>query len=157
MITDIRNHHYALYLSFIMAISNRTFFSRSQTLDCGPMFTPASTPMLRNRLMKREIEIGIVSEKGTGIGTGTVRETGRAKTKGHVLKTLPLKRKTRKWQNPELQPQRSIEELAKIHEHICSFPHLCRSTSHICLTCMDTTIAKVMNPAIRDTGGCLLS
>lgn len=146
-----------------MGISNGTFFSRSKTLDCGPTFTPASTPMLRNRLMRRggkKREIGIVSEKGKGKenGTGNVRETGRAKTKGRVLKTLPLKRKTRKWQNHELhQPQRSIEELAKIHEHICSFPHLCSSTSHICLICTDTPMARVMTPAIRDTGGCLLS
>lgn len=144
-----------------MGISISTFFSRRQNLDCGPSLTPASTPMLRNRLMRRggrTRENGIVSEKGTEIGTGTVRETGRAKTKGSVLKTLPLKRKIRKWQNHELhQPQRSTEELAKIHEHICSFPHLCHSTSHICLICMDTPMAKVMTPAIRDTGGCLLS
>lgn len=136
-----------------MGISNSTFFSRSQTLDCGPTFTPANTLMLRNRLTRsggRKRANG----KRTEIGT----ETGRAKMKGHVIKTLPLKRKIRKLQNHELlQPQRSIEELAKIHEHICSFPHLCRSTSHTCLICTDTPMVKVMTPAIRDTGGCLLS
>lgn len=144
-----------------MGISNSTFFPRTQTLDCGPMFTPASTPILRNRLMRRDgrkRESGIVSVKGKEIGTETARETGKAKMKGCVLKTLHPKRKARKQPNHELcLPQRSIEESAKIHEHICSFPHLCRSTSHICLTCTDTPMARVMTPATRDTGGCLLS
>lgn len=144
-----------------MGISNSTFFPRSQTLDCGPMFTPASTPMLRNRLMRRDgrkRESRIVSVKGKKIGTETARETGKAKTKGHVLKTLPPKRKARKGPNHELRlPQWSIEESAKTHEHICSFTHLCRSTSRICLTCTDTPMARVMTPTMQDTGGYLLS
>ncbi len=73
-------------------------------------------------------------------------------------KDTPSKEESKEGPNHELRlPQWSIEESAKIHEHICSFTHLCRSTSHICLTCTDTPMARVMTPAIQDTGGYLLS
>lgn len=141
-------------------ITNSSLF-RSRTLDCGPTFIPASIRMLKNRSMRRggrKKENGTASEKGRDIGTEIVKETGREKTKGNVLKTLPLKRMARKVQSQEPhQPQRSIEGSAKITGHTCSFPHLCHSTSHICPTCTDIPMARAMSPAIQDTGGCPLS
>lgn len=105
----------------------------------------------------RMSESGIVTESENGIVTETEigSETGKEKRRDLVPKMVLLKKKAKRVlsHGPQRFPKNTGESV-KTPEPICSSPQLCLNTSHTCLTCMGTRMARVMTPVTQDTEEC---